>query len=597
MTGKRDKFNKGLKDKEGNAQKRVRKYKIYKATTNEKIRMKVITVILLTGVLALGQCESEGHRRENVALERNAVQSSLYGFGYAGKAVDGDRSGVYYEGSCSHTEAETNPWWRVDLQTVHNVDSVSIVNRADGLSERLNDAEIRIGNSLKNEGNDNPLCAVILKVPPRELVSFNCGGMVGRYINIRLQGYNRILTLCEVEVYARPLSEENIELTPTVGPSPATIQTENVALRKKAKQSSTSNWGLARNAVDGKHSTWFIMKSCTQTRTEADPWWSVDLLGSYNVTSVTITNRDDCCAEMIDQAEIRIGNSLENNGNNNPVCAVISSFPAWETRTFQCHGMEGRYVNIFLPGCNKYLTLCEVEVNAEPLSESSLAVESEFPDDLPEQVEDLVVGFFGDFVKALGKTFEKTADLIIDDSSREHVPLVSHGDGQPTQQRDGHKHRNCERSREVDENAATGARATQSTQWDEFGDPENAIDRELQGVYLKGSCSHTAAETNPWWRVDLLATYNITSVAITNREDCCSERINGAEIHIGNSLKNNGNDNPLCAVIPYIPAGQTRTYQCHGMQGRYVSILLPGKEKYLTLCEVEVNGSEILKAE
>ncbi|KAJ8290973.1 hypothetical protein GJAV_G00019830 [Gymnothorax javanicus] len=439
--------------------------------------MKVITVILLTGALALGQCESEGHRRENVALGRFAVQSSLYGSGYAGKAVDGDRSGVYNDGSCSHTEAETNPWWRVDLQTVYNVDSVSIVNRADGFSERLNDAEIRIGNSLKNDGNDNPLCAVIFRVPPRELVSFNCGGMVGRYINIRLQAYNRILTLCEVEVYARSLPEENIKLTPTVVPSPTTIQTENVALRKKAKQSSTSNRGLARNAVDGKRSTWFHMKSCTQTRTEADPWWSVDLLRSYNVTSVTITNRDDCCAEMIDQAEIRIGNSLENNGNNNPVCAVISIFPAWETRTYQCHGMEGRYVNIFLPGCNKYLTLCEVEVNAEPLSESSLAVDSAFPeaDYLPEEVvEDLVSDFFDAFFQAIRKNLNKTADEspIIDESSRERERLVSHGDGQPTQHRDGRKHRNCEHSRKVDKNAATGARATQSTQWDEFGDPE-----------------------------------------------------------------------------------------------------------------------------
>lgn len=44
-------------------------------------------------------------------------------------------------------------------------------------------------------------------------------------------------------------------------------------------------------------------------------------------------------------------------------CAVISSYPAWEVMTFQCSGIEGRYVNVFLPGCNKHLSLCEVEVN------------------------------------------------------------------------------------------------------------------------------------------------------------------------------------------------------------------------------------------
>lgn len=44
-------------------------------------------------------------------------------------------------------------------------------------------------------------------------------------------------------------------------------------------------------------------------------------------------------------------------------------------------------------------------------------------------------------------------------------------------------------------------------------------------------------------------------------------------------------------MIPYIPAGQMKTFECGGMEGRYVNILLPGREKYLTLCEVEVHAS------
>ncbi|KAG5856990.1 hypothetical protein ANANG_G00013780 [Anguilla anguilla] len=499
--------------------------------------MKGVTVILLTAVLALGRCEHHEHTLENVALKGKAVQSSTYGSAYARRAIDGNRDGDYYHGSCSHTEGETNPWWRVDLLGVHRVSSVIISNRGDGFSERLNDAEIHIGNSLENNGNDNPTCAVISTIPPREPVSFNCSGMVGRYINVLLRGYTQFLTLCEVEVYASPA--EDIGIASTLGPS--ITQKGNVALRKKARQSSSISRGQASKAVDGKRSTWFRMGSCTQTRTEADPWWRVDLEKAYNVTSVTITSRDDCCAEMIDGAELRIGDSLENKGNNNPICTVISSFPAWETLTFQCHGMMGRYVNIFLPGCDKYLTLCEVEVHAEP--------DPEVKTDSPPL--------------AFAEEDEVTRD------------------------------RQCTASRTVQENLATGGQTTQSTRWDDFGDATNAIDRNRQGVYLKGSCSHTKGETNPWWRVDLLKSYNITSVAVSNREDCCSERINGAEIHVGDSLENNGNDNPVCAVIPYIPSGQTRTYQCNGMVGRYVSILLPGKSKYLTLCEVEVNGNAI----
>ena len=43
-------------------------------------------------------------------------------------------------------------------------------------------------------------------------------------------------------------------------------------------------------------------------------------------------------------------------------CAVISSIPAGATYTFKCSGMEGRYVNIVIPGKKKTLSLTEVEV-------------------------------------------------------------------------------------------------------------------------------------------------------------------------------------------------------------------------------------------
>ncbi|KTF91633.1 hypothetical protein cypCar_00034154, partial [Cyprinus carpio] len=87
----------------------------------------------------------------------------------------------------------------------------------------------------------------------------------------------------------------------------------------------------------------------------------LDLLDNYYIRTVIITNRADCCPERLDGAEIRIGNSLENNGNNNPICAVIASIPIGASHSYSCPDMEGRYMNIVVPG-NRYLTLCEVEV-------------------------------------------------------------------------------------------------------------------------------------------------------------------------------------------------------------------------------------------
>uniref|UniRef100_A0A673IUU5 Fucolectin tachylectin-4 pentraxin-1 domain-containing protein n=1 Tax=Sinocyclocheilus rhinocerous TaxID=307959 RepID=A0A673IUU5_9TELE len=138
-------------------------------------------------------------------------------------------------------------------------------------------------------------------------------------------------------------------------------------------------------------------------------------------------------------------------------------------------------------------------------------------------------------------------------------------------------------------NLATGRTITQSSTigtW--LG--QQAIDFNPGFIQPSSSCSSTDIQTNPWWRVDLRYIYRVSRVVITNRLDCCPERINGAEIRIGNSLENNGNNNPICAVISSIPAGVSSTYTCNNMDGRYVSLFIPGDSTILTLCEVEVYG-------
>ncbi|XP_055757085.1 uncharacterized protein LOC129835473 [Salvelinus fontinalis] len=290
--------------------------------------------------------------------------------------------------------------------------------------------------------------------------------------------------------------------------------TVNVALKGVATQSSTEWYCIAQNAIDGNRESDGQKGSCTHTAYDTNPWWRVDLLDVYRVTAVTITNRGDCCSERLNGAEIRIGNSLENNGINNPRCVVISLIQAGETKTVQCNEMEGRYVVVVIPDRNEYLTLCEVEVYGTPR---------------------VPTGEFQLNVALKGVATQSSL----------------HGDGQAN----------------------------------------NAIDGNRESNYFKLHCTHTEWDTNPWWRVDLLDVYRVTAVSITNRGDCCSERLNDAEIRIGNSLENNGINNPRCVVISNIPAGETNTLQCNEMQGRYVVVVIPGQNKVLTLCEVEVYGT------
>ncbi|XP_067300489.1 fucolectin-like [Pseudorasbora parva] len=105
---------------------------------------------------------------------------------------------------------------------------------------------------------------------------------------------------------------------------------------------------------------------------------------------------------------------------------------------------------------------------------------------------------------------------------------------------------------------------------------------------FSNSCAVSRIGANPWWRLDLQASYQVDIVVVTYRLDCCPDRWNGVEIHFGNSLENNGNDNPRCAVRSVNPVTSSVTYSCGGMEGQYLNVLLHGSLVLLQLCEVEV---------
>uniref|UniRef100_A0A3P8TC33 Fucolectin tachylectin-4 pentraxin-1 domain-containing protein n=1 Tax=Amphiprion percula TaxID=161767 RepID=A0A3P8TC33_AMPPE len=133
--------------------------------------------------------------------------------------------------------------------------------------------------------------------------------------------------------------------------------------------------------------------------------------------------------------------------------------------------------------------------------------------------------------------------------------------------------------------ARGGQVAQSSVGWS--GIPERVIDGNRDSTYKQRSCSHTKRELKPWLRLDLLKMFKVKTFTITNRGDCCSDRLNGAEIRIGNSLIDNGNTNPICTVIKSITGGRTETFECYEMEGRYINIVIPDRMEYLTLCEVE----------
>lgn len=96
---------------------------------------------------------------------------------------------------------------------------------------------------------------------------------------------------------------------------------------------------------------------------------------------------------------------------------------------------------------------------------------------------------------------------------------------------------------------AQGKPAWQSSTWTQeganLGLAGNAVDGKRDGNFHQGSCSVTQRNMGPWWIVDLQKNHTINAVVVSNRQDCCAERLKGAEIHVGNSVADHGKSNPM----------------------------------------------------
>lgn len=47
------------------------------------------------------------------------------------------------------------------------------------------------------------------------------------------------------------------------------------------------------------------------------------------------------------------------------------------------------------------------------------------------------------------------------------------------------------------------------------------------------------------------------------------------------------------ALVPSVPERAFSTFHCNGMEGQYINVVIPGRNEYLTLCEVESYGAPL----
>ena len=132
-----------------------------------------------------------------------------------------------------------------------------------------------------------------------------------RHVRVSMHGYNKIITLSEVQVFAMV---NGVETNVALASSGAT-----------ATQSSTYGSPYpASNAINGQHTG--QTSDTSSTHFEFNPWWVVKLKESYEVTRVVVWNRMDCCSERLTGAIL----SLQDvNGN------ILKSYNLGDTRNQQ----------------------------------------------------------------------------------------------------------------------------------------------------------------------------------------------------------------------------------------------------------------------
>jgi len=487
----------------------------------------------------------------NVALNRRAFQSSNYqNIVYAGRAVDGNTDGTWARRSLSCTVLEENPWWAVDLVARRLVYRIDIFNRKDCCNDRLR--YVRMGVSDKSPEEVKPaLTNFDLCATSNGLIAagasgrFKCGKR-GRFVIVQLR-YKQYLTLAEVLVYAERVRADIVaenaipKSCKASNPKPTC---KNIAPGRPVYQSSLYNHHSVPNAaVDGNTNGVWRALSCACTKREANPWFAVDLGKARVVYRVEIFNRKDCCPERLTDINLGVTNQDPRkvapivNGNYQVCARYYGQTGAGEKRVMEC-GLRGRYVIIQLETPGQYLTMCEVKVYGE-----ELAIDK--PVKLP-----------------AGCELEKTPATCT-------------------------------------ENVAKGRPAFQSSDYVAYTLAAKAVDGNSDGRWGSRSCACTKKEEKAWWAVDLGSSMLVYRVDVTNRGDCCPERLRNFYVGVTNDSpvanKPNLYNYDVCAINSApIGAGATKAFAC-GKNGRYV-IVQQIYSDYLTICEVKVYAKGTTKA-
>ena len=283
-----------------------------------------------------------------------------------------------------------------------------------------------------------------------------------------------------------------------------------------SSQSSTTNSGHPARALDQVINPSWAGGSCTHTASSTNPWWK----GAINVPHDTFVTQ----VAVTNRADC-CGSRLSpfNVAINGETCATGVTIDTGETKSVPCYAQvftgEELEVMVSLDGADRTLTICEVQVYQD-----------------------------ANFMPAAPPPAPATQPAYVP------MPIL------------------------FDMTEASSAQSSTTHN----GQPYRALDGIDSSKWTDGSCTHTASSTDPWWVAEIGTDrpVQVSEVKVTNRNDCCWERLDPFDVSINGEI---------CATGISIGRGATKTVPCTASVpagNLKIKVSLPGSSRILTLCEV-----------
>lgn len=305
------------------------------------------------------------------------VNGASFGPGYA---VDGRTSGDPAVARPAVTN-DDNPWWEVDLGSLHTIDNINVHTRTDCCEGSLDGAVVLLTRlPLGDVSLDEARAAAVWSAPITDhapMVQLAVPTRQGRHVRVQLpDGTSGQVHLAEVTVMGfagRPNDRDGdliIDREDTVDNVGWIVSTNKPTAQSSVWTGRTDAGPHA--AVDdvrdgGRHGDQPIAIT-----DDEEPWWEVDLGADHRIDGVNIYNRTDGNQALLDGALVMVATApfgadmgvTEARAHASWTGSVGSTPGALEAVPVDA---VGRYVRIQLPATgSRHLGLAEVDVIGHP---------------------------------------------------------------------------------------------------------------------------------------------------------------------------------------------------------------------------------------